>query len=121
MSSIIPCFDKVKDLFALWDFMYVHTHAYMHTHTSIPAHATYTHACTYLYTHTHTCTMYTCIHMCTIQVPHTYMYTTNASYIQGKRRNSRKTCEQMDSDNNLFLSYTHEHFLPYTIKSRRQH
>lgn len=102
MSSIIPCFDKVKGTVCFVGFMYVHTHTYMHTHTSIPAYATYTHACPYLYTHTHTCTMYTCIHICTIQIPHTYMYTTNVSYIQEKRRNPRKSCEQMDSDNNLF-------------------
>lgn len=100
MSSIIPCFDKVKETVCFGGFMYVHTHTYMHTHTSIPAYATYTHACPYLYTHT--CTMYTCIHICTIQIPHTYMYTTNVSYIQEKRRNPRKSCEQMDSDNNLF-------------------
>lgn len=98
---------KLKKL--CFGVLYVCTYTYIHaySHTSMPAHATYTcvHILVHAYTYVHNVHMYTCIHMCThTGTPYvcTYMYTTFFSYIQEKRRNPRKSCQQMDSDNNLF-------------------
>lgn len=124
MSSIIPCFDKVKETVCFGgDYVctYTYIHAYSHKRTRTCAIHTCMHIFVHTYTYMHNVHMYTCIHMCTIQVPHTYMYTTNISYIQEKRRILGNPVNRWIVIIIFLLSYTHDHFLPYTIKSRRQH